>query len=458
MDTLDENIVCTDALFTEWVKADAIVGNPPFLGGSRIRLEIGDKYADNVFKKFSDVKDKVDFCTYWFRLAHDYISEEGRVGLVGTNSISQGLGRSASLNYITENGGYIHDAVSTQTWSGEAKVHVSIVNWSRKKSDICYLDTHKVLQINSSLKSTVDVAPAYRLEANSNFCFEGVKPTGKGFLIDDKQVRSWISANSTNQEVLKLYADAANLARVPNGVPDRWVIDFNDMSFEDASDYKLPFGHIKDTVKIERASNRDARIKDYWWLFARPRPAMREAIVKLSNYFAVPAHSKWFVFLPCSLDWLPSNSTKVVTSDDFYILGILTSNVHRTWVKAQSSTLKGDTRYTHNTCFETFPFPQTPAPKLITAIRAIAQELHDYRSTQMERKQWGITKLYNEYFHEPTSQLFKLHAQLDKLVLQAYGFTAKDDLLEKLLNLNLELAEKEKNGVAIVGPWAPGEN
>ena len=109
------------------------------------------------------------------------------------------------------------------------------------------------------------------------------------------------------------------------------------------------------------------------------------------------------------------------------------------------------------TCFETFPLPQTPAPKLITAIRATAQELHDYRSTQMERKQWGITKLYNEYFHEPTSQLFKLHAQLDKLVLQAYDFKPKDDLLEKLLNLNLELAEKEKNGVAIVGPWAPGE-
>ena len=67
-------------------------------------------------------------------------------------------------------------------------------------------------------------------------------------------------------------------------------------------------------------------------------------------------------------------------------------------------------------------------------------------------------RFYSEYFHEPTSQLYKLHAQLDKLVLQAYGFTPKDDLLEKLLNLNSELAEKEKNGVAVIGPWAPGEN
>lgn len=73
----------------------------------------------------------------------------------------------------------------------------------------------------------------------------------------------------------------------------------------------------------------------------------------------------------------------------------------------------------------------------------------------MERKQWGITKLYNEYFHEPTSQLFKLHAKLDKLVMQAYGFNDSDDILEKLLALNLELAAKEKRGEPVVGPWAP---
>ena len=134
----------------------------------------------------------------------------------------------------------------------------------------------------------------------------------------------------------------------------------------------------------------------------------------------------------------------VVASDDFWIFGILNSKIHFLWVKAQSSTLKSDIRYTNTTCFETFPFPQTPAPDLITTIRAIAQELHDYRSTQMERKQWGITKLYNEYFHEPTSQLFKLHAKLDRLVLQAYGFNPDDDLLEKTADPKSRTGGKRK--------------
>lgn len=73
----------------------------------------------------------------------------------------------------------------------------------------------------------------------------------------------------------------------------------------------------------------------------------------------------------------------------------------------------------------------------------------------MQTKQWGITALYNTFFNEPSSQLYKLHKQLDELVIQAYGFNKSDDILEKLLELNLELAEKEKGGENIIGPWAP---
>ena len=81
--------------------------------------------------------------------------------------------------------------------------------------------------------------------------------------------------------------------------------------------------------------------------------------------------------------------------------------------------------------------------------------LNAYLNYATPKKQWGITKLYNEYFNEPASQLAKLHKMLDDLVLKAYGFSKTDDLLEKLLTLNLEVAEKEKNGESVIGPWAP---
>jgi len=73
----------------------------------------------------------------------------------------------------------------------------------------------------------------------------------------------------------------------------------------------------------------------------------------------------------------------------------------------------------------------------------------------MSAKQWGITQLYNKFFEEPTSQLYKLHAKLDRQVMQAYGFTDSDDILAKVLELNLELAKKEKRRESVGGPCVP---
>ena len=186
------------------MKADAIIGNPPFLGGKQMRLNFGDDYIKRVFARFPDVKDSVDFCAYWFRLAHDHICENGRVGLVATNSISQGKSRTAALDYVSQNNGYIYDAISTQVWSGEAKVHVSIVNWSREEPKISLLDGVEVAHINSSLKATIDVSQANRLQANLNHCFAGITPVGMGFIIPSEQAKIWGKAERRSRSFIKL--------------------------------------------------------------------------------------------------------------------------------------------------------------------------------------------------------------------------------------------------------------
>lgn len=80
--------------------------------------------------------------------------------------------------------------------------------------------------------------------------------------------------------------------------------------------------------------------------------------------------------------------------------------------------------------------------------------MHQYRTEQMEKKLWGITQLYNQYFHEPATKLYQLHQQLDKLVMAAYKLESDDDILSKLLELNLELAAKEKREEKIIGAEA----
>jgi SAM-dependent methyltransferase len=455
LDTLDGNIVCQDALFSKWARADAVIGNPPFLGGARMRQELGDEYVNRVFKKFSDLENQqVDYSSYWFRLTHDHLQKNGRAGLVATNSISQGKSRAVSLDYIVQSDGYIYDAISGQPWTGEAVVHVSLVNWSKQKPHILYLDHQSVKSINSSLKSSIDVSKAFKLLANSNKLFRGVEPNGKGFFINEETVKSWIEKDTKNQIVLKLFSMGTNLAQEPHGKPERWIIDFDDMSIEDASIYKLPFEYLQKHVRPERC-DKEGSLKERWWLYRRNNKPLRNAITNLSHCFAVPRVSKWATYISFPVTWLPGEKSIVLTCDDFYVFGILSSNIHRLWLNTQKSTLKGDIAYTPTTCFETFPFPQTPKSALVERIRAAALELHHYRTEQMEKKQWGITDLYNKFFDEPSSQLYKLHAKLDALVFKAYDFSKTDDLLERLLKLNLELAEKEQRGEAVVGPWAP---
>ena len=456
LDNLDNNIRAADALFTPWPEADAYVGNPPFLGGKHMRLNLGDEYVERVFQRFPEVRDSVDFCTYWFRLAQENLKPDGRAGLVATNSIRRGKSRRASLDYIRDNGGHIHAAISTQPWSGEANVHVSIVNWSQDAAGGYRLDGVEVPTINTSLRSTVDVSSeAIRLSANKSRCFQGVIPVGKGFNVDPATAADWLAADPRNAEVVKPFSMGTNLAKRPLGQPDRWIIDFNDLTLEVAETFREPFQQVKDLVRPQRMGNRRDATRLNWWRYGEKRPAMRAAIKPLDSYFAVPRVSKWAVFIPFRKDWLPGEKNVVLASDDFYILGLLSSDVHRQWMHAQKGTLKSDIAYTHDTIFETFPFPQNVSPALVDQIRQAMTALNDYRNAVMVEKGTCITKIYNAYFHEPASKLAKLHQALDALVLKAYGWKASEDILSNLLDLNLELAEREAAGEKVVGPWAP---
>ena len=455
LDSLDRNIICGDALFSQWPKANAIIGNPPFLGGKKLRLELGNEYTDKLYQEFSEIKGQPDFCVFWFRKAHDYLDEKGRAGLVGTNSIAQVSGRKASLDYIASYGGIIYDAVSTQPWSGDAAVHVSIVNWCKEPTKQKFLDSVEVDLITTSLKSETSVSSAKVLKANKNFSFQACELSSKGFIVSEQEARAWIIQDPKNRVVLKPMVDGKTLIN-PYEKLD-WVIDFNDMSIERASEYKLPFERVKDQVKPERDKNREESRRINWWKFGRVRPAMRKALKNLKLYFAIPKISKWIIFTPVDISILPCEANMVIASDDFYILGILTSQIHRQWVKAQSSTLEDRTRYTNTTCFETFPFPQTATGEIVEKIRAKAIELHEYRTQEMESKQWGITTLYNKFYNEPSSKLYKLHEQLDKLVMEAYKFKPEDDILEQLLKLNQELGKKESQNQQVIGPEAVGD-
>jgi type II restriction/modification system DNA methylase subunit YeeA len=292
LDNLDKNIICADALFTEWPEANAIIGNPPFLGSRKMRDSgIEEEYIQKIHGLYpsSEFPKNADFCTYWFRKAHEQKAE--RIGLVGSNSITQNESRKASLGFIVSNGGIIHDAIPTQEWSGEAAVHVSIVNWAREEQKQKYLDVNPVSFINSSLKTEIDVSNAHRLKQSESMCFQGVVPVGK-FEITEKQALEWIEKDSKNKKVLKVFFSGNEITEYPDYKSDKWIVDFNNLSLEEASIYKLPFEHVKIHVKPQREKVRRKSHLEKWWQYGDKRPAMRESIKNLEKYISMPGHSK----------------------------------------------------------------------------------------------------------------------------------------------------------------------
>src|SRR5699024_10334984 len=108
-----ENIRLHDALMNddgteyEWPEADFIVGNPPFLGNRRMRLELGDSYVERLRHLFGErISNNSDLVCYWFEKARAQIAdgEVQRAGLIATNSIRGGANRQV-LERIKESGG-----------------------------------------------------------------------------------------------------------------------------------------------------------------------------------------------------------------------------------------------------------------------------------------------------------------------------------------------------------------
>jgi len=116
-----------------WPQADVIIGNPPFLGGNKIRAELGIKYVDDLFKLYEGrVPAFADLVCYWFEKARAMV-ETGKVrraGLLATNSIRGGVNRRV-LERIKEPGD-IFWAQSNRDWVLDgAAVRVSMVGFDK---------------------------------------------------------------------------------------------------------------------------------------------------------------------------------------------------------------------------------------------------------------------------------------------------------------------------------------
>jgi SAM-dependent methyltransferase len=493
LDNLDANIRCDDALFCEWPKVQAIIGNPPYQSKNKMQQEYGPAYVSRLRTLFKNgIPGRADYCVYWFRRAQDELPKGGRAGLVGTNTIRQNYSREGGLDYIVQQGSTITEAVSSQVWSGDAVVHVSIVNWIKgeqggKKKLYKQLGDNRhspwqvieVDKINSALSATLDVTDAKRLNINMNsgMCYQGQTHGHEAFLLTPSEASMMISKAQKNAEVIFPYLTADNLLTYNPPLPQRYAIDFHPRDVFGASKYAAPFSRIKENVlpvreemaREEKRRNEEvlkanpkARVNHHhrnflerWWLFSYPRPELIEKITALNRYIACGQVTKRPIFEFINPLIRPNAALVVFAVPDDYSFGILQSDTHWAWFVTRCSTLKGDFRYTSDTVFDTFPWPQSPTLTQVKKIADAAVALRALRRKIMEGNNWSLRDLYRTLDLPGKNPLKDAQDALDTAVRNAYGMKAKDDPLSFLLKLNQQMAKREEEGLPVIGPGLP---
>jgi hypothetical protein len=438
-----------------WPEADVIIGNPPFVGGNKVRQELGDAYVDDLFRLYQGrVPAFADFVCYWFERARALV-EAGRarrIGLLATNSIRGGVNRRVLERIAWD--GQIFMAWGDRPWVlNGAAVRVSMVGFDGGAEQERALDGLPVVAIYPDLTATVDLSDARQLAENRDLCVYGSQQKGS-FDITPAEAHALLAQpNAFGRNNADVVKPSVNGQQILRRTSETWVIDFGvNMPLAEASLYEAPFEYVKRVVYPERQGRSEQRQRDFWWLHARPSPRYREIVRAQRRYIASPTVSKHRVFVWLDSAVLADHQVVVFARDDDYVFGVLHSKVHRLWALRMGTALEDRPRYTPSSTFETFPFPwvagREPAGDIrVQVIATAACELVERRDQwlnppglgEVELRKRTLTSLYNS---RPT-WLALAHDRLDRAVLDAYSWPhdlADEEILGRLLALNLERA------------------
>ncbi len=326
-----------------WPEADVIIGNPPFLGGSKLRRGLGDRYVDALFTLYRNRLPASDLCCYWFEKARALVeqAQTRRVGFLATQAIRGGANRNV-LKRIKQSGD-IFWAKSDRNWILDgAAVHVSMVGFDDGTEVTRTLDNRAVPSINSDLTADVDATQALMLHENTGICY---RPDEKGgpFDIDATLAKRLLAASVNvngrpNSDVVRPYYNARDITL---GWQHTWIIDFgSDMSLEQASLYAEPFAYVEREVKPVRENSRNAREREFWWIHRRPAPDMRKAVAELRRFIVTPSVSRHRLFVWLEHPTLPDHQLIAIARDDDYFFGVLHSKVHEIWARRTGTQLR----------------------------------------------------------------------------------------------------------------------
>jgi hypothetical protein len=434
---------------------DAIIGNPPFLKGGKVLGLLGGSYAEWLKTIHAGSHGNSDLVAHFFRHAGSLVREGGVIGLIATNTIAQGDTRTTGLAWLCQHGFTIVSAKRRLRWPGRAAVIVSVVHIRKGAADPPFLlDSNEVDLITAFLFCRDGHENPKRLLENAGSNYSGVKIYGSGFLFADSdtegiasslsEMSRLIQSNPRNRERIFPYLGGAELNSSPTHANHRYVINFGEMTEPEARRWPDLLRIVEEKVKPERARVREARCRTLWWQFQRTRRELYETIAnrELVLVNALYGPHMAFTFVPARQVF--NNKINVTTFEGHAPFCVLQSRVHEIWARAFSSTLKDDLAYAPSDCLDTFPFPVGLMKD--RALETAGRSYFTFRADLMVRSDEGLTETYNR-FHDPDGRdreilkLRELHAAMDRVVLDAYGWSDISTDCEFLLDYEIDEEE-----------------
>ncbi len=488
LDTIEcrNAIINVDGSAASWPAADAIIGNPPYLGAKRLKGKLGVAMTEAIRKLYlGRLPGFTDLVCYWFENAREAIEagRSTRAGLVATNSIRKNTNLPVMHRIAATT--RIYAAWPEEQWTVDgAAVDVSLICFGDAADAPATLNGQVVAGINPDLTTGLDLTAAVPLRENRNGAFLGIQKSGP-FDVSGEVARAWmrepLNPNGIgNVEVLKPYWNGDDVTGRPR---DMWFIDLPlGLTKAQATFYEKPFRHIATTpdedgkTVEELRSALGERAGPRWWEPHWPRPEMRSRIERLSRYIVTPETAQHRLFVWLAYPVLPDKNLIVIPREDDLMFGLVHSRFHEAWALRKGSDLEDRPRYTHTTTFATFPFPEGMTPDIpvadavvmpaAAAIAAAARRLDQARTNWLypvdliedapeESPRFPVRRIprnsdaaallarrtLTALYNERPDWLVESHRELNEAVAAAYGWApdiALEEALGELLSLNRE--------------------
>ena len=451
--SLAGNIIQSNATYIDWEKHCPkdkskqiyIIGNPPY-EGSYIQSKEHKNDMKRVFKGVKSFKN-LDYVACWFYLAAKYLSgTDYKASFISTKSICQGEQVSLLWPKIFNLGIEINFAYKEFKWNNNAKYNAGVIciiiclgKISRSNKKL-YEDSNakEVKNINAYLIDGPNIIihkKSFSISKLPKMSYGNKAVDGGNLILNQKE-----KEDLTNKDIGSL-----NFIRPIYGADGylkgekKYCLWINDNLLSEAFKIKEIKKRI-DKVKDMRLKSKDKGANE---LALRPHQ-FRDFKEAKKFYIIIPRTStQRRKYIPIGIldkKSVVTDTTQVIYDPPIYLLAILCSKMHMSWVLTTAGYLGSGIRYSSSLCYNTFPFPKIDNAK----IKLLEQNTLDIIDEREKHSEKTMAELYDP--DKMPKKLKEIHEKNDLTIDQLYRdkpFINETERINYLFDLHQKIINKD---------------